>query len=160
MAQVDPQRGMADADFAQERTEAQPLRIGKGADPEGSGGFPAQASGFGGDLVGRIQDRLGATEEDQPFGRGFHASRKTFEEGDAEFLLERSDLGAHRRLAGAQDLRRPGEVAFARDRREGPQLVELHAPKIGSESVRSEMPKGGSILAIGKRGWMGAIFFP
>ena len=61
-----------------------------------------------------------------PGRRQFHAAGEALEQRDAQFVLERLDLGAQRRLTDVKPVGCAGQVSQLGDRREAPELVELH----------------------------------
>ena len=62
----------------------------------------------------------------RPLRREGHSGGATFEQRHPELVLQRTDLGGHRRLAHVKPLGGPGEVAVFGDCGKSAQLIELH----------------------------------
>ncbi len=107
-------------------TDADEARIGDGADADPPGDFTLEGAGVAAQHLRRGNDLLRFRQQ-AAAGRGqFHAARQPFEQRDAEFVLERLDLGAQRRLTDVKPIGRAGQVSRLGDRREAPELVKLH----------------------------------
>ena len=72
------------------------------------------------------QDGRGALRQDLAGGGGDHAASVPGEEGGAQFLFQKLDLSAQRRLGDMQTLGGLGQTAQFRDLEEGSKLFDIH----------------------------------
>ena len=107
-------------------TDPDEARIGDGADADPAGDLALEGAGVAAQHLRGGDDLLRFRQQAAAGGGQFHAARQPFEQRDAEFVLERLDLGAQRRLTDVKPVGRAGQVSRLGDRREAPELVELH----------------------------------
>ena len=134
VVQLHLQHGVAFDRGAQEFADADQFGIGQRTHAHFARHFALERAGVVAHGLGLGQNPLRVGEQ-TPAGEGkFHAAGRALEQGQFEFLLERLDLPAHRRLAEMQLFRGTGQVTRLGDGDKTAQLVKLHADT-GPEST-------------------------
>jgi hypothetical protein len=114
-----PQPGDQRAETAQER-------IGIDAEVKPPGDAAAELAREACELHRRAQHAFGALGQPAARLRELETTVRAREQLDLQEGLQRADMGAGRRLADVQALRRPREMALLSDRDERPQLGQVH----------------------------------
>ena len=90
-----------------------------------------------GEHAGRDDDLRGLGKQSLPGRCKRHAAWRPFEQGDAELVFQRLDLGRQSRLTDMQLFRSAGQMAQFSDGGEAAQLVKLHATPGESRQISS-----------------------